>query len=280
MEKYDVRKKILLKEWSPDNVKPLDAYSPGSHATGIWTCERGHKWTAVIKSRYAGCDCPYCKGNLVIKGETDLMTVRPDIAESWDYNRNGIISPSDVKPYSNKKYWWKCGMGHSWFASPSDRCRGKGCPVCHNKAPGIDDHNLLSEHPDIANIWDYDRNIFGPEQFRPNSNKWAWFKCNKGHSWNASIHSMTRPNRPNNCPYCSGKRAINGETDVASLRPELLAEWDYEKNSLNPAEVTEFSHYKAHWICPNGHRYMATIANRSSGKGCSICNCNRIPRYI
>ena len=32
------------------------------------------------------------------------------------------------------------------------------------------------------------------------------------------------------CPYCSGHRVLAGFNDLASQHPELLAEWDWERN--------------------------------------------------
>ena len=54
---------------------------------------------------------------------------------------------------------------------------------------------------------------------------------------------------------------------------ELLSEWDYEKNTEKPSEVSCWSHKKAWWKCKNGHSWTATIKNRSmSGNGCPYCS--------
>ena len=34
------------------------------------------------------------------------------------------------------------------------------------------------------------------------------------------------------CPYCSGKLVLSGFNDFATLCPDLLKEWDYEKNKF------------------------------------------------
>jgi hypothetical protein len=33
--------------------------------------------------------CPYCGNRMVLKGFNDLQTVRPDIAQDWDYKKTG-----------------------------------------------------------------------------------------------------------------------------------------------------------------------------------------------
>ena len=58
--------------------------------------------------------------------------------------------------------------------------------------------------------------------------------------------------------------------------PELIAEWDYEKNDgLKPQNVRPGSEKKVYWICPKGHSYIARVAHRVSGSGCPICS-NRV----
>lgn len=54
--------------------------------------------------------------------------------------------------------------------------------------------------------------------------------------------------------------------------PELLAEWDYERNSLDPRLLTPRSNARVHWVCKMGHRWEATIDNRSGNRsGCPQC---------
>jgi hypothetical protein len=97
-----------------------------------WMCEQGHEFQATSKNRLqpGGLGCPVCSNHQVLPGYNDLMTTRPDIAETWDYKRNGDVLPSMVIGGSNKKYWWTCDKGHHWFAYLSLRTRGRNCPSC------------------------------------------------------------------------------------------------------------------------------------------------------
>lgn len=55
-------------------------------------------------------------------------------------------------------------------------------------------------------------------------------------------------------------------------RPDLLAEWDYEKNEINPSELTPSSHAKVWWICSTcGEKWQAEVSNRTAGSGCPRC---------
>ena len=64
------------------------------------------------------------------------------------------------------------------------------------------------------------------------------------------------------------------EKRYVSDNAQLMAEWDWNKNSnlgFNPKEITHHSGKKVWWICEKGHSFDATVANRANGKGCPIC---------
>lgn len=57
--------------------------------------------------------------------------------------------------------------------------------------------------------------------------------------------------------------------------PELVKEWDFEKNiDIDINTIYFSSHKKVYWVCENGHSYEASLNNRTktmSGTDCSIC---------
>jgi len=65
-----------------------------------------------------------------LPGYNDLQTVNPALSKEWNYDKNNGLAPSDVKPNSDRKVWWKCGNGHEWQAIIGNRNRGNGCPQC------------------------------------------------------------------------------------------------------------------------------------------------------
>lgn len=76
-------------------------------------------------------DCPHCTGRVAMSGVDDLETLYPDIAKEWDYERNESILPSQIKPFSNKKYYWICPVcGGSYATKPGNRLKESGCPEC------------------------------------------------------------------------------------------------------------------------------------------------------
>ncbi len=127
----------LLKYWDyeKNEVKPSEIYGGGERVV-YWICEKGHSYTKSILKHIRGEGCPICAGKKVISGFNDLKTLRPDIAQTWNYAKNGNILPSQVTEHSNKKYWWICDKGHEWETSVKNRSYGKGCPYCYKEQKG------------------------------------------------------------------------------------------------------------------------------------------------
>ena len=125
----------LAKEWHPaknGDLKP-DMVTASSNKKVWWQCPNGHEWQAIIANRNEGNGCPYCSGRYAIKGETDLVTKKPELAEEWHPTKNGNLSPDMVAASSNKKVWWQCAKGHEWQAIIANRSKGNGCPYCAHK---------------------------------------------------------------------------------------------------------------------------------------------------
>ena len=71
-------------------------------------------------------------------------------------------------------------------------------------------------------------------------------------------------------------RAIPGETDLATLRPDIAAQWDTERNSQPPSMFTQGSNARAWWICEAGHSWDMPIKRRTAGQGCPVCAGKRV----
>ena len=262
----------VAKEWNHEmngNLKP-EHFASNSNRKVWWKCSKGHEWQAKISHRNGGSGCPYCAGQKSLKGYNDLQTANPILAKEWNYEKNGETTPNMVTIGSTKKVWWKCSKGHEWQASINNRNKGRGCPFCSNKKVLSGYNDLQTINPSLANEWNYEKNNgLTPADVMPNSDKKVWWKCSKGHEWQATIGSR---NRGIGCPYCSGKKTLPGHNDLQSVNPVLAKEWNYEKNNgLTPADVMPNSDKKVWWICSKGHEWQAIIGNRHRGNGCPIC---------
>ena len=284
-KKYIIDNAELMAEWNWEKNIEFD-FDPklltvGSGKKVWWKCSKGHEWQATIDRRSQGKGCPYCSGRNAIKGKNDLQTVNPALAKEWNYDKNNGLTPTDVLPSSNKKVWWKCGKGHEWKAMIRSRSDGRGCPYCSGRhaVSGIND--LQTVNPALATEWNYERNSgLMPMDVLPNSNKKVWWKCSKGHEWQSTVANR---NNGNGCPYCLGRYAVKGENDLQTVNPAIAKEWNYEKNDdLKPEEFTANSNKDVWWKCSKGHVWHASVANRSKGNGCPVCNSERktsFPEY-
>ena len=55
-----------------------------------------------------------------------------------------------------------------------------------------------------------------------------------------------------------------------------MKEWNYEKNSISPEEITAGSKKKVWWKCQTcGYEWQASIGSRTSGRGCPNCKGGR-----
>ena len=126
-------------EWDYDlngNACP-DTISYGSHKRIHWVCGLGHKWDAPVYSRTSGVGCPYCAGKIVT--DVNRLSIKfPELAEQWDYSKNGNLTPRDVPYMSHKKIHWICGDSHTWEASIYSRSGGNDCPKCAKRTSRIE----------------------------------------------------------------------------------------------------------------------------------------------
>lgn len=143
-------------------------------------------------------------------------------------------------------------------------------------------YNHLTCVSDSAKEWDYLKNTYSPEQIAPSTNKKAWWICSR---CSASYEQLISIRTLNNarCPYCAGKIASLND-NLKINHPELMCQWDYNKNKDLPESYRPGSNKKVWWVCtadkhkndPNGvFNWEARIADRtkkSSTTGCPSCN--------
>ncbi len=203
--------------------------------------------------------------------ENSLLFSNSKIAKEWNYEKNGKLKPEHFSANSNKKVWWKCQKGHEWQARISSRNSGNGCPYCTGLYLVKFENDLQTINPALSKEWHYEKNNgLTPEDVMPNSDKKVWWKCSKGHDWQASIYSR---NKGHGCPYCSSIKVLKGYNDLQTVNPNLAKEWNYNKNmELTPMDVLPKSGKKVWWMCSNGHEWQATIAHRTNGSGCPYCS--------
>lgn len=130
---------------------------------------------------------------------------------------------------------------------------------------------LALENPELVLEWS-ENNELSPMDVTIGSHKKVWWKGKCGHEWEAIIKNRVNGS---GCPYCSGNKVLKGFNDLASLFPEIAAEWSEKNYPLAPDMVTAKSNKQIIWRCRNNHEWKAKISDRTNGSGCKWCS-----RYI
>jgi len=253
-------------------------FKPYSNKKVWWKCPKGHEWQSTIENRTHGRNCPYCS-NKKVNNENCLATINPMLSKEWLLTKNNPLTPHNVLPNSHHLVWWVCKKGHEWRASVLHRNNGSGCPYCSNKK--VNNENCLAKtNKRLAKQWHPIKNEkLTAKGVVKHSNKKVWWKCPKGHEWQAVVESRTGKGK-RGCPYCSGRFATK-KNNLRVLLPNVAKYWHPTKNgALTPKNVLPHSHKKVWWRCPTGHVTKASIDSRSTsykktgnltGNGCLIC---------
>ena len=90
------------------------------------------------------------------------------------------------------------------------------------------------------------------------------------------------------CPSCAIKaRSVNYTKLMISKNgtfgecfPNLLEDWDYEKNKIDPFSIARFSETKVWWKCHAcGFEWQSAVHNVASGRRCKKCANKRRGQY-
>ena len=300
---------LVAERWHPTRngtLTPADV-SAGSGRKVWWFCPKtcpggcAHEWEARIDSQLKSAGCPHClpRSHRVCV-HLSIVSTHPAVAAQWHPTKNGSIIPDTVLAGSTKKYWWRCpntcpeGCPHEWEAFVSNRCHGKyGCPYCSEFKTKVCIHtSICGTHPEEAAQWHPTKNgELRPENFSYGSEKVVWWLCPKKtckegcpHEWATEISKRLMRGVDAGCPFCaSNHKSICIHNSIVTTHPELMKEWDWEKNTdINPSQIIAGSNAKIWWKCPNScsfgceHRWQARVNDRSrSTTGCPFCCSNR-----
>ena len=216
------------------------------------------------------------KEHFLSKGAGESIASVPAMRRLWHPERNGDLQPEDISSGSRKYIWWHCERGHSWQAQAYSVKAGCSCPYCSGRNPIPGETDLATTHPQVLKLWS-GRNDFSPTEITAGSHRKVWWKCEKGHEWETLVAVVAVEEC--GCPYCAGKRAIPGETDLATLHPDVMTQWDREKNAgVDPRELLPSSHEKVWWTCEKGHSWEAMVFSRTreNSAGCPYCTGRKV----
>lgn len=178
---------------------------------------------------------------------------------SWVDEKN----PEEYTLSSRQKIAWSCGNGHIYYASISARASGDGCNICANRTIVAGVNDLATLNPELA------AELRDPSlrtKLGVGSSKPVGWVCAQGHSWETSVDSRVAGT---GCPICSNSVVVQGMNDLATVRPDLAAEWN---DDYPVTQVTVGSAREARWVCPSGHVWTTRVYSRGTkGTGCPDC---------
>lgn len=177
-----------------------------------------------------------------------------------EYSKDNPYPADEIGFKSTIECKWICQHGHIEYESPYKRVRRGYCKICGKDCAG----SLGQKYPELIKYWspENEKTAF---EISPRSTVTHYWCCEHGHKWERTIANQLAASAP--CPYCKST-----ENSLFMYKPGLLDEWDYEQNDIEPEFVSYMSNVQYHWICPEGHRFTASPAERMRrNKGCTVC---------
>ena len=194
---------LIASEWSERNypLKP-NMVTVFANRKVWWKCSKGHEWNTLISTRSGGSGCPYCSGQILLKGFNDFATTHPQLAQEWS-DRNLPLTPDMINEKSRKNVWWKCReCGNEWQSVVYARIRGTICPVCADRA-------VMAGYNDLATTDAHGRNDLG-SLF---SDYAGYLRSDCGDQYHRGSHSGCHcPDYPNGFE----KSACSGRSDAVA----------------------------------------------------------------
>lgn len=266
----------LAAQWHSSKNEKTTTFmvTPGSNRVAWWRCEQQHEWPARIADRTDGTGCPKCSGGRLKLGRNDFMSVSPSAASEWHPTLNGAVLPSEVSAHSHQQYWFVCREAeHVYAAELASRSAGTGCGFCSGNVVLAGFNDLATIFPRLAGEWHPERNgMLQPTMVTAHSKKRVFWRCMKGHHWEAAVYSRASGR---GCPFCSGKQPLLGFNTLQDLRPDVARQWRASEKSLSPAQVTVSSGVVVTWQCDKQHTWEARVAERTAGQNCPFCSGKR-----
>lgn len=131
--------------------------------------------------------------------------------------------------------------------------------------------SVASLHPRLAVEWhptmNHGLNAADVPASSPDS---AWWLCPEGHSFRTKV--SWRCAAESGCPVCSGRRTRPGVNDLATIDPDLAAQWHARANwPLTPQTVSPGFKGEVMWLDLCGHTFERSPSARRQDRRCPVC---------
>lgn len=275
----------LYWDYDLNTVKPNEVLA-GSNRAYWFKCPKGHESFLEELSGFKskGLFCPICHNRRVLVGYNDFKSRCPNIASYWDYDKNSC-GPEEVIYGSASEFWFKCELGHSFQKSldiiKESEGKSNGCPYCNGRQIREGFNDFASKEPELAEMWDYDKNAVSPEEVFYRSNNYFWFKCSNGHSFKKMPIDLiaAKGRRSKGCPFCASSKLVEVDNTYYLSKVEIESyykEWVIGHITGNlSADDFLSKHYdrKGSFSCDKGHIFQRSWSDiKRYGVGCPVCS--------
>ena len=233
-----------------------------------WKCKKGHSWQSRVTDRLRNDNsitrCPTCSQKMKVSLPEKMIfyyvhKAFPDTVENYKAKWLGKKELDIYVPSLNVGIEYD---GEHYHSAERDLAKDKLCHdngvklirIREQKAAKIMSSSVMFN---ISERWYPDgRHIVGALKFLEQElGKKFDFDLARDHD---ELRALIENYDIDNC--------------IAKTNPEILSEWDYEKNEklgYTPDNVSRGASCTLYWICPKGHGYKATLPNRiNGGTGC------------
>lgn len=196
------------------------------------------------------------------------------ILDVWDYELNNC-QPNEILFSTATKYYFKCPnkLHESELKQISSYTSGCMNIKC-NKCNSFEQWCINNNRQDILNRWDCELNACKPDEINYGTEKKYYFKCPK------NIHKSELKNISSFTGGQEGSMNCNKCSSIAQYLIDMYGEyalskyWDYEKNIINPWNISKFWDEKI-WIkCQEKDyhdSYNSRCADFATGHRCPYC---------
>lgn len=137
----------------------------------------------------------------------------------------------------------------------------------------MSDFKSIADVPEMLELWDFDKNPEDPKTVSSISRLPYYWKCKLcGYEWPTTPRTRTRTK--GKCPACKG---TGKRPDTIKDVPFLMEQWDFNKNTVDPATILISSKKKFFWKCKKcGKEWPTSPQSRYDAKGkCPSCDSNK-----
>lgn len=232
--------------------------------------ECNHTWNVAQKKLiFSKEKCPRCRNEKIAKEAQE----RKELKKQEKFNREltenlkkGLVIEIDGVYYTRKQFKEKFGVSKSAFRRRWDKGK-RGKELLEEFSDYKEIVPLSKYKPSVLVEWDYTKNNalgYYPDKLSYKSDVYVnWVCCSCSFEWEGTIRGRTGSSG-GNCPKCSS---------IASKFPEIIKDWDYNKNTQDPYLIPPYSGKKFHWCCHKcKYEWEFSAAARSYGSECPNCS--------